>query len=182
MFDWNWLIDKEKCFWIIAIIESANELVTVNWSLRNHQIGVENIFFKWCYLVLIWVRRHLWSRFQMVEHGNKSCFWILKLQLQTGYSDTDYPVISYLLELERMSRSKIRTLLTISQGMGGTTDQRTDGRRPNTWTFQMRMSDLSDLSVIRKWDLVCKIVMGLLTWCTMVCTWSLFPLRLDCVP
>ena len=43
----------------------------------------------------------------MVKHGNKSCFWIFKLQLHSaGYSDTDYPVISYLLELERMSRSK----------------------------------------------------------------------------
>lgn len=58
----------------------------------------------------------------MVKHGNKSCFWIFKLQLHAaGYSDTDYPVISYLLELERMSRSKRSEHSLKFSGWGGRT-------------------------------------------------------------
>ena len=87
----------------------------------------------------------------MVKHGNKSCFWIFKLQLHSaGYSDTDYPVISYLLELERMSRSKRSEHSTKVLRVGRT--ERTLG--PHLDVENLRMSDLSDLSVIRKWDLV----------------------------
>lgn len=58
----------------------------------------------------------------MVKHGNKSCFWIFKLQLHAaGYSDTDYPVISYLLELERMFRSKRSEHSLKFSGWGGRT-------------------------------------------------------------
>ena len=95
----------------------------------------------------------------MVKHGNKSCFWIFKLQLHSaGYSDTDYPVISYLLELERMSRSKRSEHSTKVLRVGRT--ERTLG--PHLDVENLRMSDLS---VIRKWDLVSWGWGGGLTWC-----------------